>query len=331
MTSLVSSNIMLCLFGQSTQAASERSHQFSVMASDLMQHERGLFDRFLRRAAQPFVGKGLGDLPILRTIARRLRDPRNVEFVLVEGRKLYLNPSDLEVSATLALRGYYEPIETELLKEYVQPGMRILDVGANIGYFTVLTSSLVGETGHVYAIEPDETNFDYLSRSIAELPAANVSLVKAAAWSSNCELDLFLSESNPGDHRTWNDDESETEGGAHYSVAARRIDDIVPRDERIDVVKMDIQGAEGHALLGMSEMLETRPPALMILEFWPHALQRAGTEPREVFELLRRSGYQVVMRGIGREEHLREVVEDYEQIARYCSEEWKFANLVCGR
>ena len=279
--------------------------------------------KVIQRLISPLLGKGYGRLPVLRSGLSWYKRRLKPEYVLVEGQPLYLNPNDEELSPYLALHGYFEKMETDLVHKYVKPGMRVLDIGANIGYFTVMCSVLAGKHGQVVALEPDDTNFSFLKRSVAELPTKNVHLVQAAAWSNSGQLDLYLSSQNPGDHQSFPGDDARH----HYTVEAVAIDDLPEARDGFDFIKMDIQGAEGHALRGMKNILANQPPAVMLLEFWPSSLERAGTSPQKIFASLVQHGYRI--HRVSNEEVTLYPVQSYQDISDYCDLDWKFVNLLC--
>jgi hypothetical protein len=84
------------------------------------------------------------------------------------GMQIYLNPQDLSpVSTSIGTDGILDLPLTCLLSKVLKKGMKVVDVGANLGYFSLLSAKLVGESGIVYAFEPEDLNFQYLSRSVA--------------------------------------------------------------------------------------------------------------------------------------------------------------------
>lgn len=278
--------------------------------------------RALRTVAAPLFGKGYWSAPVLRTIASWYKQRYRPAFVEIDGNRLYLNYEDGWYSSYLAVHGYCEKTETDLVKRYAKPGMTALDIGANIGYYSLILSSIVGPEGHVIAFEPDRKNLDFLRRSTDGLATKNVEIVPSAVWESTGTLELFLNPEDLIDH-------SVVPGGSgerpHYSVPAIAVDDYLD-GRQVDFIKMDIQGAEGRALEGMERTLAKHPPRVLITEFWPSALRRAGTPPEEVFARLADIGYSI-----------RQIDEDngalrpasIERILAECDIDWKFTNLLC--
>ena len=109
---------------------------------------------------------------------------------------------DLHVSRSIRQRGIWEPYETQLLLSLLQPEHVFVDVGANVGYFSVLAASVLSEAGQVFAFEPDPENFRLLQASLAHNGlASRVTAVEAALADRDGEARLFLSEDNLRDHQ----------------------------------------------------------------------------------------------------------------------------------
>lgn len=243
---------------------------------------------------------------------------------MINGHKLYLHlERDVVVTTYLAVHGYWEKMETQMVHRYVKPGMRVLDIGANIGYHTILAAGLVGEKGRVVAIEPGDDNFKLLSRSVAELPYKNVELVHGGAWHTSGEIQLYVSEESPSDHKVYDS----SEGRPTETITAVAIDDMFP-DEKFDFLKMDIQGAEGHAFKGMRKVLRNHPPTAMVLEFCPGNLATAGTPAPEIYAFLMELGYSTFRI----DEELEKIYPvSLEQILDFCDLDWKFMTLLCAQ
>lgn len=194
-----------------------------------------------------------------------------------------------DVMAPALLRsGVWEPQETELLLALLRPGMVFVDAGANIGYYSVLASRLVGPGGRVRAFEPAPDSFRLLQMNLADNGCGNAVAHRAALWDRHGgELTLYLCDRNPGDHRT-----------AAPAEAARRTARVpattldAALGGRVDVIKMDTQGAEARIWGGMRRTLERSPGLLMLAEFWPHGLRRAGSDPAAFLGALRAAGFQ---------------------------------------
>ena len=173
-----------------------------------------------------------------------------------------------------------EPFVLAVLRELVRPGDTLLDVGANIGWFTVIGSRLVGAGGRVIAVEPEAANAALVRENVRRNGCGNVVLHEVAAGAGEATARLYRSGDNSGDHRMAID----SDRAAWVDVAVRPLDALV--EGQVDVVKMDTQGSEVAALRGMADLLARNPRMRMVLEFWPHGLAQCGASTADLVALL---------------------------------------------
>ena len=175
------------------------------------------------------------------------------------GTKMFINQNDHVISKQLAFRYSYEEEEINFLKTKISPGMTVIDIGANIGYHTLLFSKWVKPYGKIFAFEPDPTNFKLLKKNITANQIKNIVSFKNAVSDKNDKISLFLSEDNSGDHRIndlliFKNDNMRKKIGTH-SV---KLDSVFSKSQKIDFIKIDIQGSEIQALNGMQNILKNR-------------------------------------------------------------------------
>jgi FkbM family methyltransferase len=173
--------------------------------------------------------------------------------------------------AGIARDGAYEPQVMSLLNRLVRPDDICIDCGANIGVLTLLLSRLCPE-GRVYAFEPDEGNRSYLVRNLATNGAANVVVSPVGVYDLTGVLDLHIDPRHPGGSFM----ASTTRTAATVAhVQVTRLDDWVSAEamHRVDVLKLDIEGAEVRAIEGAAQLLRRWRP-LCIAECNPVALRR---------------------------------------------------------
>jgi FkbM family methyltransferase len=116
--------------------------------------------------------------------------------------------ADIHISEQLRSQGIWEPYETRLLCELLQPGQRFVDAGANIGYFTLLAAFLVGESGQVFAFEPEPRNMLLLTRSLeANRLSSRVVAEQAGLSERDGQALLHLHPANKGDHQLPRDEQ----------------------------------------------------------------------------------------------------------------------------
>jgi FkbM family methyltransferase len=232
-----------------------------------------------------------GVLWLFAALYRRLR-PSGVVRVAVPGGHLWVDAGDEGVGRALLSRGSYESAESELFAQLVKPGMTVVDVGANVGYYTVLASRLVGERGRVLAFEPEPRSHALLARNVAENGCANVRLFALALADHQGEATLYADRENLG---TPSLVRANVAGDAATSVQVptTTLDAALAAalgEAPVDLLKMDVQGAEKLVLAGAERLLR-QPGLQLVLELWPPGLRRAGVEPREVLALLAGHGY----------------------------------------
>lgn len=199
-------------------------------------------------------------------------------------------PEDKHVSRKIREQGLWEPFETSLIMSRLQAGDVFVDVGANIGYFTIIAASLVGEQGQVYAFEPDPENYRVLQKNCAHnLSQPNVHAVRGGLSSRDCAAQLYLSEDNLGDHQVYSNGGVREQlditlyQGADYLRRRREHDHC----ETIDLIKVDTQGSEYDVMLGLMPLLqEMSVPPTILIELTPFSLRQAGSSGRDLIELL---------------------------------------------
>jgi FkbM family methyltransferase len=187
------------------------------------------------------------------------------------GNKLYKAAFPIYRPLYTAFKSYADRAERYLLARHLSHGSVVVDAGANIGIYSQFLAKCVGPAGMVHSFEPDLENFARLRAALAGLP--NVRVNRLALSDKTGDSLLYLSQQLNVDHRAY-----PTEGEMRRSVSIRSItlDDYFKPGERVDLIKMDIQGYELHALRGANRVLVDNPDIMLLLEFWPYGLKQAG-------------------------------------------------------
>lgn len=262
----------------------------------------------------------LEDVPFYVPAKKWVFDRLRRKEVTVHGFSLLLDPLD---SLELSIFRSYEPFETSLLSAEIRPGMTIVDVGANIGYYALLFSKLTGEQGRVYAFEPEPGNFSLLQQNLARNGRTNVTAFNCAVSDQAGESFLYLSTENFGDHQAY----PSGEGRRKVPITMSRLDDCVPGP--VDLIKMDVQGFEARALDGMEAVIATNPRLTIFTEFWPEGLRRAGSDAANFLNRLRAFGLEVFF--IDEYANRLELANDAELLRRYSPALGTHTNLLCRR
>jgi FkbM family methyltransferase len=194
---------------------------------------------------------------------------------------------DRHVSRCIRNSGIWEPYETSLMLALLPPGGVFVDVGANIGYFSILAAARTGREGRVFAFEPGPDNFRLLQQS-AELNgfSERIHAVEAGLAAVAGEARLFLSEDNLGDHQIFSTGEGRASTGIQLLHGA---DYLGPRLKRIELLKIDTQGSEYGVVEGLLPLLLSLPECpTTLVELTPLSLRQFGASGRALIELLAR-------------------------------------------
>ena len=213
--------------------------------------------------------------------------PRQIQ---IEGATLLLNQDDAVISGSLTL-GCYESFARTFFATQLQPGQCVIDIGANIGLYTVMASQRVGPAGRVIAIEPDPVNISFLRGTLELNEMSNVTAVQAALSNETGSGLLFLDNLNKGRHCVFDP------SGKRPSVKVElcRLDDLLDRlsVKTVDLIKMDVEGAEFLVVQGMTRMLEANPRLRIMTEFWPWGIRRCGGDPAALLATFRSARFEV--------------------------------------
>jgi FkbM family methyltransferase len=215
-----------------------------------------------------------------------------IEVKRTHGFEILLNPNDSWLSPIVAIIGTYEPDETRLFKRVLRSGSKVIDVGANLGWFTLLAATVVGRSGLVISLEPEPKAFSSLVKSVQRNGFKNVIPLNQAASDVDGAQTLFL---HRGDSLGNSIVRNFGDGG--IPVASSTLDNLARAYGllAVDLVKVDAEGAEPEVIAGMRWLIDEGRVQHMILEWnpreWgPHQdLLRMLFEKFEVFAINRLS------------------------------------------
>jgi len=209
--------------------------------------------------------------PFLRVYARLLwqwyRSRGHYSFS-VQGHQLTVLPKDEGISRELAVYRVHEPLATYLVQKVLKPGMNVVDIGSNLGYYALLEARMVGDAGRVIAIEPVAANFAQLSKNVEANGYRNILLHDVAIGTSNGTVPMYLSKKS-----NWHSLHPVPCKTREITVRVSTLDALLALHKlpSVDLIRMDLEGYEVEVIRGMAETIKNYSPRLLV-ELHPHVV-----------------------------------------------------------
>jgi FkbM family methyltransferase len=196
--------------------------------------------------------------------------------------------------------GLFELAVTEVMAHEIEPGMNVIDIGANVGYYSLLMADLVGDSGHVHVIEPNPTLEASLRRSLClnGFDHRFTYVPHPLADQDDREVSFIIPRGDSKNARIVHPDQFGPDAGRQITLKTRKLDSVIPPGTKIDLIKMDVEGAEMLAWEGMQRILKDNPQVTIVLEF------NAGRsyDPGEFLKMIAGDGFTLAyidgMRGV---------------------------------
>ena len=222
-------------------------------------------------ATRKLRGSGLKKVPGVSTIYdylyKSLEPEGSIRLIDVGPFEMYLDTRDVGgITPNLMSKKGYHPFMTSLLPGIIKPGMTCIDIGANVGYFTIILSKLVRPLGIVYAFEPEPKNFRVLleNTSILNLVSPYSCIPEQiAVGDKKGELKLYTTGYNFGGHS------AHMESNESIDVEVTTLDKYLFGGQKVDFIKIDVEGYEPEVIEGMSSIIDKNPNLVIILEHMP--------------------------------------------------------------
>jgi FkbM family methyltransferase len=180
----------------------------------------------------------------------------------------------------------YENYTISEIPKWVKKGGLALDVGAHVGIITLILSRLVGVSGKVVSFEPDPFTSKFFDKNLNWNKISNVTLVRAGVGKKDGNSRLYRSSEDPADNRLFNSDNRSESVKIKVVALDSRIKD------KVDFIKIDVQGLENDVILGASKLIKKYKPVLLI-EFWPEGLFAAKSSPFALYKSIKKHGYSI--------------------------------------
>ena len=211
---------------------------------------------------------------------------------VIQGHKMFLAPVGRYPSPDMVV-DRYEQATTDLFRQLLQPGMVVVDIGAHVGYFSLLAAEMVGSPGTVYAFEPEPNNHALLKKNIELNSYSNIQAIQKAVSNKCGSTQLFLSALDSGSHSIY---DAAARGVTGNSLVNTTTLDAFLEGEgwpNVDLVKIDVEGAELTVLEGMEGLNQRSGAFNLIVEYCPFLLQSVGAKPSDLLDKLASMDFRV--------------------------------------
>ena len=236
------------------------------------------------------TGKGYGQkIHFLKSLIMKTESVLKTDYAETWGGKIHVHNDDTGSLSTLSISGVFGPRDTQTVKDNVFSGNIVVDLGANIGYFTCLLAKIVGEGGKVFAFEPDPRNLKLLRRNIQENDYKNVIIADKAVSDVNGSCTLYSSQKKFGANRIFESKKNQTRDFIPIKSETICLDDYFEKQnllKKIDFIKIDVEGSEFRAFNGMKKILELNNNLKIFTEIAPSLLEDAGSSGKQVLDFL---------------------------------------------
>lgn len=254
-----------------------------------------MFDFLLNIPAKYLMGKGIDKrFPFLVSLYKQVslymaKDGETEVAIPLQSRLLVSN-KDTGLGLFLRMSGEFEPLQTADFLKTVKRGDTVMDIGANIGYYTVLASKLVGKSGKVYAFEPDRENYILLLKNLALNGCKNVVPVKTALGEKKGRVRFYEDPANPGESSL-----AKSRNTNHSIVSVTTLDSFAAENKikRPQVIKMDVEGGEVSVLIGGKNTLKKTKHLVLYSECNPASLLRFARNTDDFITTLITIGFKI--------------------------------------
>lgn len=252
----------------------------------------------IARTVRKLTGRPAGERTLAQADLRALALAANRYFYLGAdlalvrlncGQMLYVDPLDEHISANIIVHGFWEASVHRVVMSLLNPGARVVEVGANLGYYTVTMASAVGPGGHITALEANPRLSGLIRRSLTLNGfAPRATVVPRAALDQPGEIDFVVSRRNSGGGYVTLWEDNPYEDGQTIKVEAVRIDDLGLG--RVDLLRIDAEGSEPFILRGAEAVLRANPDIVICME-WSVIQMESRTSVKDLLAWLNALGF----------------------------------------
>ena len=236
-------------------------------------------------------GYGISKFSPIKIIMKKIESNFKSDYAIVQGSKMFLDPGD---SLDLSINGVYGELDTKIIREEIHEGDIVIDVGANIGYYTLIFAQLVGSSGKVFAFEPEPKNFEILKKNIEINNYQNIVAEQKIVSDKSGIVKLFIAEHGIVGHRINQQKSSQK----FIEIESIILDNYIKKlnlDNKINFIKIDVEGSEPKVLEGTKEIIQKSNQLKIFTEFNREVVKEYGIEPKEMIDLFYRNGFKIYL------------------------------------
>lgn len=264
----------------------------------------------LKKTSQVLYGSNLDKITVLKALydffLTYLKPPKIVVF----GMEMWLDKRD---SLRLSVNGVWEKFQTKLFRENIKKGMTVVDVGAHIGYYTLLAAKLVGSKGKVFAFEPNKDRFQLLLKNVKINGFKNIVCINKAVVDKSGQMELLILYDNTKD-----------------ITQTVSLDDFFKnRSEEIDLIKIDTDGADVLVVKGAQNLVRKNHHIAILTELWPAGLKRFGSSLGSYLKLLNSLGFKLFQ--INEADQTMEKIVNINKVKVKSFKRRRYTNLLCTK
>lgn len=245
-----------------------------------------IYKKFVKKTSK---GYGLSKNPLVKKIMNSVESNLKSDFAEIQGSKMYLDQND---SLRLSIDGVYGELDTLTMKQHIKNNDIVIDVGANIGYYTLLFSRLTENHGRVFGFEPEPNNFELLRKNTEINNYDNVTLEQKAVSKNPGIINLYLAKNGIVGHRIYDSDIC----SGSIEVEMISLDDYFSKlnlIDKINFIKIDVEGAELGVFHGMEKILHESENLKIFSEFNRNVIENEGSNPKEILEILNQYNFTI--------------------------------------
>ena len=241
------------------------------------------------------IGHGLGKYKIVQKTTNYTTKVLHPDHVIHNGNKFYIDKNDTNHYSNTVMYEDTEfppPMPNHILKiihDSCIPGNIVVDVGANIGWYTLSYAKLVGSTGKVFAFEPISENFELLRKNVSVNNYNNVFCEQKAVSNENKKVTMEISD-RIGDHRII---ENKKSSNATLQVNCLTLDEFFKQEQKNDFLKIDTEGFDLHVLQGAENIIKKNKNIVICIEFNPTLLHQNNIQPKSLLNFITSLGFTI--------------------------------------